>query len=72
MSPESAACDNLNHRRSDAPVGYCPQCGKRVNARLRTFACDDALHARARRQRDAWCVHCGVTLRVAPRLPRRV
>jgi hypothetical protein len=64
---QSGDCDNLNHRRADAPVAYCPQCGRCVNATARRpHTCDNATHAKARRERDAWCVHCGVSLSVSP------
>jgi hypothetical protein len=56
------ACDNMNHRRSDAPVGYCPQCGGVVNARMGSRQCSEAAHAQARRERSVFCVHCGARL----------
>ena len=55
-------CDNLNHRRSNAPVGHCPQCGGVVNARIRAQPCNDTQHAAARRQQTVFCVDCGVQL----------
>lgn len=55
-------CHNLNHRRSDAPVGHCPDCGCVVNQRFHTRGCSDLEHDSARRQRLAFCVHCGVQL----------
>jgi hypothetical protein len=55
-------CDNMNHRRSDAPVGHCPQCGDVVNARIRTQPCSEAQHATARRQQSVFCVDCGTQL----------
>ena len=69
--PRALDCDNFNHRRSNAPVGYCPQCGERVNERVRAQPCTEAMHALARRQRDAWCVHCGETLRAGWQTPSR-
>lgn len=65
-------CDNMNHRRSNAPVGYCPQCGRSVNAAAPAPVCTETLHAAARRQRDAWCVHCGVALHADKLRPRRM
>jgi hypothetical protein len=55
-------CENLNHRRADAPVGYCPQCGGVVNARIRARPCNDSQHAAARLHQSVFCVDCGVRL----------
>jgi len=57
------SCTNLNHRRADAPVRACPQCGEVVNARLLTKACAEAAHVAKRRNRDVFCVDCGLRLR---------
>jgi hypothetical protein len=56
------ACDNMNHRRSNAPVGHCPKCGGIVNAGFRTHSCSEVEHAAARRRQAVFCVHCGVQL----------
>ena len=56
------ACENMNHRRRDAPVSHCPQCGGVVNAGLRATQCDDSKHAVARRQGRTFCVDCGTRL----------
>ena len=61
------ACENLNHRRSNAPVGHCPQCGGVVNASVRAERCDEARHAVARRSHAAYCIHCGTQLIAALR-----
>lgn len=58
----AATCPNLNHRRSDAPVGYCPQCGSHVNAAIRAAICTEAQHAASRRAQSVFCVHCGQRL----------
>lgn len=55
-------CDNMNHRRTNAPVGHCPQCGGVVNESIRAQPCDDVLHAAARRHHTVFCIHCGVQL----------
>lgn len=60
------SCTNLNHRRSDAPVGHCPDCGATVNAGARRTRCTEDAHAIARRQRTTYCVHCGERLVGAP------
>jgi hypothetical protein len=60
------ACENLNHRRANAPVAHCPQCGGVVNQTLRGAArCDDAKHTQARRTFAAYCITCGTQL-IAP------
>jgi hypothetical protein len=61
-------CPNLNHRRSDAPVGHCPQCGAMVNARNHVAGCTEDQHSAARRQQTKYCVHCGLQLINAGRL----
>ena len=62
VMPTAVRCENLNHRRSDAPVGHCPQCGAVVNARRHVEHCTEESHASARRQLSAFCAHCGVRL----------
>lgn len=59
------ACENMNHRRPNAPVGHCPDCGAVVNASIRVGACTDAAHAGARRRQLTYCVDCGTRLIVA-------
>ena len=56
------ACENMNHRRRDAPVAHCPECGGVVNAHLAPTECDDAKHAVKRRQGRTFCVDCGTRL----------
>ena len=58
----NAACNNLNHRRTTAPVGFCPECGAVVNKVIRAQPCNEAQHAVARRQRTVFCVDCGTQL----------
>ena len=55
-------CDNMNHRRRDAPVSHCPECGGVVNAQLAPTQCDASKHAVARRQGRTFCVDCGTQL----------
>jgi hypothetical protein len=55
-------CNNMNHRRTNAPVGHCPQCGGVVNDRIRVAPCSEPQHAVARRHQSAFCVDCGVQL----------
>jgi hypothetical protein len=73
MTMPRTSCPNLNHRRSDAPVRYCPQCGGTVNSDRSVSACTDERHAAARRQQSTYCAHCGVRLiGVDPRTQSRV
>ena len=58
----SNRCDNFNHRRPTAPVRCCPQCGDEVNSQIGIKRCHESEHAEARRQRNAFCVHCGEEL----------
>jgi hypothetical protein len=55
-------CDNMNHRRRDAPVGHCPQCGGVVNDRIAANACSEDKHSDARRRQSTFCVDCGAQL----------
>lgn len=59
---QPASCDNMNHRRANAPVAHCPQCGQTVNPAAAGAPCDDAKHAAARRRQSAWCTDCGEKL----------
>ncbi|MEO8603514.1 MAG: hypothetical protein ABI629_13135 [bacterium] len=59
---QSNACDNMNHRRANAPVGHCPQCGTVVNAKIPAKQCSESHHAAARRDRGVFCVDCGTQL----------
>jgi hypothetical protein len=55
-------CDNLNHRRPNAPVRHCPACGDAVNERVRAPQCSEREHATARRERSVFCAYCGTRL----------
>lgn len=55
-------CANLNHRRSEAMVRHCPQCGNLLNSRMATQSCTEARHAASRRQRSIFCIDCGAQL----------
>jgi len=56
------ACENLNHRRANAPVPYCPQCGGIVYRDLARRTCHTEQHAISRRKGSVFCVECGVQL----------
>ena len=55
-------CENMNHRRTDAPVAYCPECGRTVNEAINGRTCTDADHAAERRRQNAYCSGCGEVL----------
>jgi predicted RNA-binding Zn-ribbon protein involved in translation (DUF1610 family) len=55
-------CGNLNHRRTDAPVRHCPDCGEVVNPAVRVRRCLESRHAERRRSRSNYCVDCGEQL----------
>jgi hypothetical protein len=52
----------MNHRRANAPVGHCPQCGGVVNSHIQARMCSESHHAAARRNRNMFCVDCGTQL----------
>jgi len=56
---QSSACDNMNHRRSNAPVSHCPKCGGVVNAQIPAKRCSESDHDAVRRDREVFCVDCG-------------
>ena len=58
-------CPNMNHRRSNSPVPYCPQCGVVVNRDLSPRACSAEQHATSRRQGSPFCIGCGTQLIVS-------
>jgi hypothetical protein len=62
MSPVASPCTNLNHRRSNAPVRFCPSCGDVVNANVRPKRCLDSQHDVQRRNQSTFCIHCGQRL----------
>jgi len=58
-------CPNQNHKRSNAPVRHCPQCGGVVNDGVPAQTCPDARHDEQRRRQSLFCIDCGRQLRVA-------
>ena len=58
-------CDNMNHRRANAPVPYCPQCGRVVNGAIPARNCTAEEHGITRRQGSVYCVGCGAQLIVS-------
>ena len=68
MTPPSRApikCQNMNHRRPNPPVAYCPQCGGVVNRDLPPRTCSAEQHGTSRRQGSTFCVGCGTQLIVS-------
>jgi hypothetical protein len=56
-------CDNMNHRRRNAPVSHCPECGAVVNPEhVAAERCAEPKHAAARRRQSRFCVDCGTQL----------
>lgn len=62
MGRDAGLCPNLNHRRSDAPVRFCPGCGEVVNVKVSTIRCATVRHDTQRRDRSVFCVDCGERL----------
>ncbi len=62
MRQTGVACTNMNHRRSDAPVRFCPMCGEVVNANLAIKRCGEQEHGKRRRDQSQFCVDCGEQL----------
>jgi hypothetical protein len=56
-------CTNLNHRRTESPVRFCPQCGAVVNARITPRQCSEISHDKSRRNQNFFCIDCGDMLR---------
>jgi hypothetical protein len=59
MGPIAVSCINLNHRRRDAPVRCCPNCGQVVNAKVVQVQCPSTRHDVKRRSGSTFCVDCG-------------
>ena len=55
-------CNNLNHRRSNSPVRFCPKCGEIVNSGIAIKRCSEEEHARKRREMETFCIDCGTRL----------
>jgi rRNA maturation protein Nop10 len=55
-------CPNMNHRRRDSPVAFCPDCGEVVNPGIPPRSCSEESHAKQRRERSHYCVDCGEQL----------
>ena len=62
MVMQRKKCPNFNHGRSNAPVRFCPMCGEVVNEDIPIGKCNEDEHAKRRRERMKFCVHCGEQL----------
>jgi rRNA maturation protein Nop10 len=51
-------CPNMNHRRRESPVAFCPECGEVVNQGIPPRSCSEESHAKQRRGRSHYCVDC--------------
>lgn len=60
MRPEP--CLNLNHRKTNAPVRCCPNCGAVVNDKIPIKQCSEQVHANRKMQQSKFCVDCGEQL----------
>ncbi len=49
-------CRNMNHRRSDAPVRHCPNCGGTVNMNIPAKKCNDNEYAESRMNKNKYYV----------------
>jgi len=58
----ASSCSNMNHRRSDAPVRFCPNCGEVVNVAIAIKSCSEEVHATKRKNMETFCVDCGERL----------
>ena len=63
MYQKEEHCGNFNHRRSDAPVRFCPACGKIVNEKVLIKECIDEIHRKRRKEANHYCVDCGKDLK---------
>jgi len=59
---QATSCPNFNHRRADAPVRFCPDCGGVVNEAVSAQRCSEEKHAEKRRQMSKYCIDCGEQL----------
>ena len=62
MMTQRGNCPNFNHRRPNAPVRFCPECGEVLNEYIRMRKCTEEAHATMRRNRNKYCVDCGEKL----------
>lgn len=56
-------CRNLNHSKMNVSVRNCSMCGEVVNKAYVKKRCSDHVHASRRKERNHYCVDCGLNLR---------
>jgi rRNA maturation protein Nop10 len=59
---QATSCPNFNHRRANAPVRFCPNCGDVVNEAVPTRKCSEEKHSKKRREQSKYCIDCGEQL----------
>ncbi len=62
MIRQGTVCPNFNHRRTDAPVRFCPMCGEVVNKDIQLRRCTEEKHGKSRREMNKYCLDCGKQL----------
>lgn len=55
-------CTNLNHNRLVVTIKYCCDCGEKVGPGTNQ-RCDEAKHAKRRKDRNTYCCDCGKSIR---------
>ncbi|MCP4602689.1 MAG: hypothetical protein GY847_19600 [Proteobacteria bacterium] len=56
------SCPNMNHKRPNALVRVCPNCGEVVNPNIPAKKCNEKEHADRRRKQNKFCTDCGEQL----------
>jgi hypothetical protein len=62
MMTQRGNCPNFNHRRTNAPVRFCPECGEVVNGNIPMRKCTEEGLAIMRRNGNKYCVDYGEKL----------
>lgn len=62
MPIAAGKCKNFNHGRTNVSIRYCPSCGEIVNARVSKKVCKREEHERRRKEKDRYCLDCGMQL----------
>lgn len=55
-------CPNMNHTKINVQVRFCSMCGEVVNSRVLKKTCSDEKHVKSRRDRNRFCIDCGLAL----------
>lgn len=62
MVMQEKPCPNLNHRRTNVPVRFCPMCGEMVNSKIPAQVCNEEKHTKSKRIQNIYCMDCGEQL----------